>query len=89
MKTHYIKTKTITSNKLYNELESIIYSILIEDELMSEEKLFYTTNQQIKKEHGSIIYSIREVKDCVRNLVDRKLIKEIIGSKLSKIVNTK
>ena len=87
MKTHYVKTKIKTSNKFCNELESIVYSILIEDELVSEEKLFYMTTQQIKKEHGSIVYSSREIRDTIKNLIDKKMIKEVIGPKLSKFIN--
>ncbi len=87
MKTHYVKTKIKTSNKFCNELESIVYSLLIEDELLSEEKLVYMVTQQIKKEHGSMIYSSREVRDTINNLIDKKMIKEVIGPKLSKFIN--
>jgi hypothetical protein len=87
MKNHYIKTNIRTSAKLYNELESTIYSLLIEDELISEENLVHMIIQQIKKEHGSMIYSSKEIRDSIKNLIDRKMIKEVVGPKLSKFIN--
>lgn len=88
MKTHYVKNKNSGNKKLVNELESIVYSILIEDELLSEDKLHNTIVQQIKKEHGSIIYTTKEVRDTIKNLLDKKLIKEVIGPKLSKFIHS-
>lgn len=88
MKTHYTKTKNSNNSKLVNELESVVYSILVEDELLSEEKLSYSIIQQIKKEHGSMIYTNKEIRDTIKNLIDKKLIKEVIGPKLSKFIHT-
>lgn len=88
MKTHYTKTKNSNNSKLVNELESVVYSILFEDELLSEEKLSYSIIQQIKKEHGSMIYTNKEIRDTIKNLIDKKLIKEVIGPKLSKFIHT-
>lgn len=89
MQTHYAKLKTFSNIKLINELESIIYNIIPNDSLVSEEKLISRINQEIKKEHGSFIYSSREINDTIKNLIDKKFIKEVIGSKLSKLINTK
>ena len=89
MQTHYAKPKTLLSTKLINELESIVYNSIPNDSLISEEKLINRINQEIKKEHGSIVYSSREIKDTIKNLIDKKLVKEVIGSKLSKLINTK
>lgn len=88
MKTHYIKNKNSSNKKLVNELESVVYSILIEDELLSEEKLHFTIVQQIKKEHGSLIYTNKEIRDTIKNLLDKKLIKEVVGPKLSKFIHS-
>lgn len=89
MQTHYAKPKTLLSTKLINELESIVYNSIPNDSLISEEKLINRINQEIKKEHGSIVYSSREIRDTIKNLIDKKLVKEVIGSKLSKLINTK
>jgi len=87
MKTHYTKTKNSNNFKFVNELESVVYSILVEDELLSEEKLSYAIVQQIKKEHGSMIYTNKEIRDTIKNLIDKKMIKEVIGPKLSKFIH--
>jgi len=87
MKTHYTKTKNSNNLKFVNELESVVYSILVEDELLSEEKLSYAIVQQIKKEHGSMIYTNKEIRDTIKNLIDKKMIKEVIGPKLSKFIH--
>ena len=89
MQTHYAKPKVFSNIKLINELESIIYNIIPNDSLVSEEKLISRINHEIKKEHGSFIYSLREINDTIKNLIDKKFIKEVIGSKLSKLINTK
>ena len=43
-------------------------------------------NDEIKKEYGSKKYSIKEIKDNIKNIVERRMIKEVIGQKLSKFV---
>lgn len=87
MKNHYIKLKSSSTLKINNELESIIYDCLIEDELISDEKLHSLISIRIKKEHGSLIYSNVEIQDTIKNLSDRKIIKEVFGQKLYKFVN--
>ena len=85
MQTHYTRFKN-SSGKLINELESIAYNNVPEDELISEEKLVSLINDDIKKEYGSKKYSIKEIKDNIRNIIERRMIKEVIGQKLSKFV---
>jgi hypothetical protein len=86
MKNHYTKTKNVADFKIYNELESFVYNSLIEDELTSEENLRSLVISQVKKEHGSLIYSSIEIEDTIKNLIIRKIVKEVIGLKLSKFV---
>ena len=86
MKNHYTKTKNIVDFKIYNELESFVYNSLVEDELTSEENLRSSIISQVKKEHGSVIYSIIEIEDTIKNLIIRKIIREVVGLKLSKFI---
>lgn len=86
MQTHYTRFKNSSSSKLINELESIVYNNVPEDELISEDKLINFINDEIKKEYGSKKYSIKEIKDNIKNIVERRMIKEVIGQKLSKFV---
>lgn len=86
MKNHYTKVKNTVDFKIYNELESFIYNSLVEDELTSEENLRSLVVSQVKKEHGSLIYSSIEIEDTIKNLIIRKIIKEVVGLKLSKFI---
>jgi len=86
MKNHYTKVKNTVDFKIYNELESFIYNSLVEDELTSEENLRLLVVSQVKKEHGSLIYSSIEIEDTIKNLIIRKIIKEVVGLKLSKFI---
>ena len=86
MKNHYTKTKNIVDFKIYNELESFVYNSLVEDELTSEENLRSSIISQVKKEHGSVIYSSIEIEDTIKNLIIRKIIREVVGLKLSKFI---
>lgn len=86
MQTHYTRTKNISVDKFVNELESIVYNNIPEDELLSEEKLILFVNNEIKKEHGSKKYSNKEIRDTIKNILERKIAKEVVGPKLSKFV---
>lgn len=88
MKNHYTKVKNTVDFKIYNELESFIYNSLVEDELTSEENLRSLVVSQVKKEHGSLIYSSIEIEDTIKNLIIRKIIKEVVGLKLSKFIHS-
>lgn len=88
MKNHYTKVKNTVDFKIYNELESFIYNSLVEDELTSEENLRSLVVSQVKKEHGSLIYSSVEIEDTIKNLIIRKIIKEVVGLKLSKFIHS-
>lgn len=88
MKNHYTKTKNVVDFKIYNELESFVYNSLVEDELISEENLRSLIISQVKKEHGSLIYSSIEIEDTIKNLIIRKIIREVVGQKLSKFIYT-
>jgi hypothetical protein len=78
MKNHYTKVKNAVDFKIYNELESFVYNSLVEDELTSEENLRSLIVSQVKREHGSLIYSSIEIEDTIKNLIIRKIIKEAI-----------
>jgi hypothetical protein len=86
MQTHYTRAKNSSIDKLVNELESIVYNNVPENELISEEKLISFVNSEIKKEYGSKKYSTKEIKDTIKNIIERKIVKEVIGPKLSKFV---
>lgn len=86
MQTHYIRSKSSSVDKLINELESIVYNNIPEDELISEDKLINFINLDVKKEHGSKKYSLKEIKDTIRNIIERRLAKEVVGQKLSKFI---
>jgi hypothetical protein len=86
MKNHYTKAKNNLDFKIYNELESFVYNSLIEDELTSEENLHSSIVSHVKKEHGSLIYSSIEIEDTIKNLIIRKIIKEVVGQRLSKFI---
>jgi|688.fasta_scaffold234180_2 hypothetical protein len=88
MKNHYTKVKNAVDFKIYNELESFVYNSLVEDELTSEENLRSLIVSQVKREHGSLIYSSIEIEDTIKNLIIRKIIKEAIGIKLSKFIHS-
>ena len=86
MQTHYTRSKNSSIDKLVNELESIVYNNVPENELISEEKLICFVNNEIKKEYGSKKYSAKEIKDTIKNITERKIVKEVVGPKLSKFV---
>jgi len=86
MKNHYTKAKNTLDFKIYNELESFVYNSLIEDELTSEENLHSSIVSHVKKEHGRLIYSSIEIEDTIKNLIIRKIIKEVVGQRLSKFI---
>lgn len=88
MQTHYTRSKNSSVDKLVNELESIVYNNIPENELISEDKLILFINSEIKKEYGSKKYSIKEIKDTIKNIIERRIVKEVVGQKLSKFIHS-
>ena len=86
MQNHYIRSKNSSVDKLVNELESIVYNNIPDDELISEDKLMIFVENEIRKEYGSKRFSLKEIRSTVKNIVDKKIVKEVVGPKLSRFV---
>jgi len=86
MQTHYVKNK-LGTERLSSELESLIYQNIPSEYLIPEEILFEKISIDIKKEFSHNKYSKKEIFDMIKNMVQKKQIKEIYGSKLSKYVS--
>jgi hypothetical protein len=86
MQNHYIRSKNSSVDKLVNELESIVYNNIPDNELISEDKLMIFIENEIKKEYGSKKFSLKEIRSTIKNIVDKKIVKEVVGPKLSRFV---
>jgi len=86
MQTHYIKNKIPSSEKFSTELESLIYNIVPIDYLIAEEILVKQITIEACKEFSSRRYMSKEIKDTIVNMVKNNRIKEIYGSKITKLI---
>lgn len=86
MQTHYIKNKIPSTEKFSTELESLIYNIVPIDYLIAEEILVKQITIEASKEFSSRRYLSKEIRDTIINMVKNNHIKEIYGSKITKLI---
>ncbi|NBQ16733.1 hypothetical protein EBU24_00255 [bacterium] len=87
MQTHYTKNKLIGNERFTSELDSLIYQNIPSDYLIPETILLEKIYKDILKEFSHNKYSSKEISDSLKNMVQKKQVKELYGTKLSKYIS--